>query len=252
MRIDFPAPEEICGLRTLWQASFGDDDAFLDIFFASAFSPRRCRRVTVDGRLAAMLYWFDISCRDQKMAYLYAVATDPEFRGRGLCRELMEDTHRLLTAEGYAGAVLVPDGEDLSRMYEKMGYRFCAPVAEFTCAAGGAPVPIRTVSREEYARLRRQLLPAGGVVQEGENLAFLEKLTGLYAGTGFLLAARTEGNTLIGAELLGDPGAAPGILNALGLDRGRFRGPGDEKPFAMFLPLREDAEAPAYFGLAFD
>ena len=252
MRMHNPAPEDIPFLRKLWQESFGDEEEFLDCFFSTAFSPRRCRCLSLEGRPAAMLYWFDISCRDQKMAYLYAVATDPEFRGRGLCRALMGDAHNLLRAEGYTGAVLVPDGEALTRMYEKLGYRPCSCVTEFLCGPGEQPAPIRSVSREEYALLRRQLLPEGGAVQEGENLDFLETLAGFYAGPDWLLAARAEEDTLFAAELLGNREAAPGILKALDLGKGRFRCPGEDAPFAMFLPLAETAEAPTYFGLAFD
>ena len=252
MRMHNPSPEDIPFLRKLWQESFGDEEEFLDIFFSTAFSPRRCRCLSLEGRPAAMLYWFDISCRGQKMAYLYAVATDPEFRGQGLCRTLMADTHNLLRAEGYTGAVLVPDGEALTRMYETMGYRSCARVTEFLCGPGAQPVPIRSVSREEYTLLRRQLLPEGGAVQEGENLDFLEAQGVFFAGPGFLLAAKRGPEELLGIELLGDRTAAPGILKALDLQRGKFRCPGQDTPFAMFLPLAETAEAPTYFGLAFD
>lgn len=251
MRIDRPTPDSIPALRALWKAAFGDSDEFLDCFFGTAFSPDRCRCLWMEEKLAAGLYWFDISCRGMPMAYLYAVATHPKFRNRGLCRRMMADTHRHLAGLGYAGAVLVPDGEALFRMYSGMGYRPCGTVSEFARAAG-VPVPLRPICREEYARLRRQFLPEGGVVQEGENLKFLEAFGSFYAGSDFLLTARREEDRLVGMELLGNPGAAPGILGALGLSQGSFRCPGDEKPFAMFLPLKDSAESPAYFGLAFD
>lgn len=251
MRIDRPTPDSVPALRRLWKAAFGDGDEFLDCFFTTAFSPDRCRCLWLEDRLAAGLYWFDISCRGKPMAYLYAVATAPEFRNRGLCRRLMADTHRHLSARGYAGAVLVPEGEALFRMYAGMGYRCCGTVSEFTCAAGD-PVSLRSIRREEYARLRRQYLPRGGVVQEEENLTFLERQASFYTGPDFLLTARQEDGALVGLELLGNPAAAPGILGTLGLSQGRFRSPGDGKPFAMFLPLEDDAESPAYFGLAFD
>ena len=59
-------------------------------------------------------------------------------------------------------------------------------------------------------------------------------------------------DTLVGLELLGNAAEAPGILMALGLAYGRFRIPGGDEPFAMFLPLKEGASAPGYFGFAFD
>lgn len=93
MRIDRPVPEQLPQLRQLWKVSFGDSEEFLDSFFSLAFAPERCRCVTEAGQLTAALYWFDCSCRGEKMAYLYAVATAEASRGQGLCRALMEDTH---------------------------------------------------------------------------------------------------------------------------------------------------------------
>lgn len=252
MRIDAPTPGLLPQLRGLWKDAFGDGDAFLDTFFSTAYSPDRCRCVTVDGQVAAALYWFDVSCMGEKMAYLYAVATAPAFRKQGFCRALMGNTHNHLTALGYHAALLVPDGEALTRMYTGLGYRPCCGIREFVCAMGSDPVPLRRIDTGEYARLRRQLLPPGGVIQEGENLTFLETYAEFYAGLDFLLAAHREEDSLVGLELLGNADAAPGILSALGLPRGRFRTPGDAQPFAMFLPLKPGTQAPTHFGLAFD
>lgn len=251
MRIEFPTGEQLPQLRALWQLAFGDSDAFLDKFFGAAYSPKRCRCVLEGGQVAAALYWFDAEFAGQKLAYLYAVATHPDYRNRGLCRVLLEDTHSLLTAQGYAAALLMPEGAALRQMYAKMGYRDCCTVSEFDCAAGDA-VAMRTVSRTEYARLRRDYLPKGGVIQEGENLSYLESYASLYAGSDYLLAAMPDGGQLWGIELLGNRQAAPGILAALGYEKGHFRTPGDDKPFAMFRPLTENAKAPSYFGLVFD
>ena len=252
MKIDRPGPEQLPGLRALWKAAFGDSEEFLDSFFTAAFSPDRCRCVTVGEDVAAALYWFDVSCRGEKMAYIYAVATAPACREQGLCRALMENTHDHLKASGYQGVMLVPEGDALSRMYRGLGYEYCTEIQDFVCAPGGIPAPMHRVDREEYARLRRLYLPAGGVVQEGENLAFLETQVRFYAGLRFLAAVRQEGDTILCPEILGDPGAAPGLLLALGAAGGTFRTPGRGKPFAMFLPLAERAEKPGYFGLAFD
>lgn len=252
MKCEYPADGQILQLRQLWQLAFGDSDSALDQFFCTAYSPRRCRCITIDGQVAAALYWFDASYDGQKYAYLYAVATHPAFRSRGLCRKLMESTHALLAKHGYAGVLLKPNGEALRTMYAKMGYRDCSTVSEFACAACGTPADIRLICKAEYGRLRRTFLPPGSVIQEAENLDYLAAYARLYTGKGFLLAATAEGETLQGIELLGSASAAPGILTALGYARGCFRTPGTDIPFAMFCPLRADARSPAYFGLAFD
>ena len=253
MIIDRPREAQIPALRRLWREAFGDTEAFLDLFWQSAYSHDRCRCVTVNGDVAAALYWFSCRYDDRPIAYLYAVATAKDYRGQGICRRLMADTHRHLAEEGFRGAILVPGEEGLFRFYERMGYRICSSVRTLRCDAFAAPSSLRPVSLEEYALQRRRFLPRGGVLQEGENLLFLEKLSGFYVGEDFVLAAHREGDLLIGDELLGNSASAPAAVHALGCRRGILRTAGDERPFAMYLPLDDGAAAPpAYFGLAFD
>lgn len=250
MNIDYPTPAQIQGLQHLWREAFGDDETFLEQFYTFGFSPDRCRCVTVDGQLAAALYWFDCEYQDKPLAYLYGVATANAFRGQGLCRALTENTHRHLKYLGYAGVILVPAEENLFQMYEKMGYQLCASVSEFVCTAGLEAAEMRPVDVEEYRCLRRQFLPENGVVQEGDNLTFLQTMADFYAGSDFVVAV-AHGEEFFAPELLGNAQAAPGILSALRKKQGKFRGPGEGKPFAMYHAL-QSGDPPEYFGLAFD
>lgn len=253
MTFDYPTPQQIGVLRNLWKEVFADSDEFLDAFFSTAFSPLRCRCAVEQGETVGMLYWFDLLCGSRKMAYLYAVATHPGHRGKGICRKLMADTHAMLSSQDYAGAVLVPQEPGLRQMYAGFGYQEATTIRETFCAAGDIPAALHRIRAEEYARLRREYLPEGSAIQEGENLRFLETQADFYSGSDFLLAAREESNgSLFGYELLGNAEAAPGILKALGCSQGTFRTPGQKLPFAMFLPLAEGAQGPAYFGFAFD
>lgn len=239
----------ITDLKKLWKQAFGDSDAFIDTFFSVAYCPERSQYLTQDGQLAAMLYWFDCDCRGQRIAYIYAVATDGAYQNRGLCRQLMAKTHTQLKAQGYAGAILVPGSADLFSLYEKLGYRTCSHVTNISCTAG-APIPLHPVTAAEYAALRRKLLPDGGIIQEGAALALLEKTVQFYAGDGFVLTASVEDDMAHVQELLGDADPA-GITAALGCKQGRFRTPGQSTPFAMYYSFTDDS-APAYFGLALD
>lgn len=247
MRIEYPSPDRLPQLKALWRGAFGDEDAFIDLFFARAFAWDRCRIGLEGETLAAMLYWLDAGYKNEQYAYLYAVAVHPAFRGRGACRALMEDTAQELARRGYAAALLYPATEELGRMYEKLGYRPFGTAREWACTAG-APQLLREIGPAEYARLRRRYLPAEGVIQEGASLDFLAGAAKLYAGEDFLLAASRDGETLDGTELLGEAGAAPGILGALGCEGGKFR----QGRAAMWRTLRQDAPEPGYLGLVFD
>lgn len=252
MNIDYPAREQIPALKVLWKEAFGDGDDFLTPFFEIAYGPDRCRCITEDGQVAAALYWFECFRDDQRLAYVYAVATHPDFRGRGLCAALMQDTASLLKAQGYDGILLYPASEALSRMYEKMGYHHCTHVREFDCTASGSPAIMREIGKTEYARLRRRRLPPGGVIQEGALLDFLSGLVRFYAGEDWVAAISLEESSLRCHELLGNAAIAPGILCSMGVQNGSFRAPGSEKPFAMALGLTKKYTDPGYFGLPLD
>lgn len=237
---------ETDALRRLWTECFGNEENWIDVFFQTAFDPTHVCCLTRRGQLAAALCWMDTYCQGRPLAYLYAIATDPEHRRQGLCRELMGKTHDLLARQGYAGAILVPGDEGLRQMYGKMNYVNFGGIRRF-CAEAGEPIPIRRLSPEEYAAARREYLPAGGVVQENGAVEFLASGAELYVGADFLLAMAGD----VGLELLGNAHGAPGILGALGLESGSFRTPGEE-PFAMFRSLTGEDWQPGYFGLAFE
>lgn len=252
MNFEHPGSRHIPRLVRLWKESFGEYDGFWELFLDTGFLPDHCLCITEKDDPIAGLYWFDCSCNQDKIAYIYAVVTDPDHRGKGLCRKLMEHVHALLRQQGYASAMLVPADEDLRKMYRKMGYLDCTAVSEITCSAADSPAEIRNVSVEEYAALRRKLLPENSVIQEEIQLSFLAAQAQLFAGQDFLLAVWLENDMLHGMELLGNSDAAPGILRALGCTTGNFRIPGVEMPFAMIHKLQEHAVTPSYLGLAFE
>ena len=257
-------------LRALWKNAFGDSDAFLDMFFDNAYHPSRCHYIKMDDKIVSALYWFDCMYLEHKLAYIYAVATDSNYRGQGLCHTLMNETHQHLKSMGYAGALLVPGSQSLFQFYANMGYEIATYVDEFaydlTASASSdtlqaaayisddsdMSLAIRKVSIKEYEVLRRRFLPEQGVLQEGENLDFLAAQAEIYAGEDFLLACQKDGDVLHVLELLGNHSIAPSILHSLQCKKGSFRTPGTEKPFAMCYKLEESLILPEYFGLAFD
>lgn len=251
MIIKPPEQKDIPQLRALWKQAFGDTDAFLDIFFSAAFAPIRCRCVVADGEVAAALYWFSCEAGGQPLAYVYAVATAKQFRGKGLCRQLMADTHTHLEDLGYTGAILVPGDEGLRQMYRTMGYRDMTANKKISCQAGEA-VCLEEIGAEQYAALRRALLPANSVVQEGENLRFLEGIARFYRGEDCLLCAVREEDRLIVPELLGNTAVAPGIVAALGCKEGAFTVLGEDESFAMGIAFTPDFQEPTYFAFAFN
>ena len=252
MIIDHPIEVNIPALTALWREAFGDSEEFIGGFMRTAFSTDRSLAVFADGAPISVLYWLDGTLGDEKIAYLYAIATKKEFRGRGICTELMDHAHALLKSRGYSQTILVPCAPELYSFYSERGYKKFAGIAEITATAAKSAVSITRATPDEYASKRRELIPEGGVIQDGASIDYLALDAELYVGEDFALAARIEGDVLSGVELVGNTAAAGGILKALGCASGSFRIPGADKPFAMRFPLKKGAPVPSYFGLAFD
>ena len=239
-------------LQKLWQEAFGDSQDFIDLFFAAGYSPKRCHFIEDNGVPVSALYWFDCALEGHKIAYIYGVATLKSHRGKGLAGQLLQETQDLLRRQGYAGEVLVPHGESLFDFYRRFGFETAVTAREFSCEAGNSPADIREITPEEYNALRSEFLPRGGIALKEDMLRFLQTYCKFYAGADFLLICEGLPDGLWAQELLGNTQAAPGILKALGFAEGRFRTPGNDRNFAMWLPLEENCPKPGWFGPALD
>lgn len=234
-------------LRSLWKTVFGDTDAFLDSFFSVAYSPERCRYLTAGDDVVSALYWFDCEYEGGKLAYLYAVATDPNHRGKGLASQLLKKTHDHLKNTGYAGAVLKP-ANGLFPFYERLGYQTSGYLRRFSASAGD-PVVLTELSPEEFGHRRREFLPKGSVLQEGLTLEFLHNFAHFYASDDALICACPQEKVIF--EYLGNPDSAPGILGTLGIAEAEIPTLGAAIPHTMFLPLN-CAKVPGYLGLTLE
>ena len=235
-------------LKALWKTVFGDTDGFIDDFFRTAYSPERCRFIEENGKAICALYWFDCSYSGGKLAYIYAVATHPQHRGKGLASQLMRQTHDHLKQLGYAGTVLKP-AQGLFPFYERLGYGTSGFIRRFHECAATVPAELTELTPKEYGHHRRSFLPADGVIQEDLILDFLHSYASFYAGSDALICALPQEGIVF--EYLGNPHSAPGILAALGVSEAEIPTVGNEIPFAMFHPLN-CTKVPGYLGISLE
>lgn len=246
MIIENPKTSDIPALRQLWQEAFGDTDAYLDSFFSLAFATERALLVREDGGVLAALYWLDCSWEGKKIAYVYAVATSKQHRGKGLCTALMAELHNRVDR-----TILVPADDGLRTFYSRMGYRNFGGMEESTFFSGSTAVQIEKLTAESYALKRKALIPAGSVLQEGVFLPFLEGMLCFYSGKGFVFACSKQDGKLFVPEFLGDTTLLPGILKSLNCTEARVRCPG-KAPFAMYRGINGENSLPEYFAFALD
>lgn len=221
-------PEDLPHLRRLWRECFDDEEAFVDLFFRSAYAPERSLVLMREEELVGAGYWLDCSAEGKRLAYLYAVAIAPRHQRQGLGTQLLGAMHDRLARQGYDGVLLVPGTGVLWAFYGGLGYRPCArrPMPH-------GPIPDTPVSPAQYVRLRRALLPTHGVVQEEENLRFLAGQATFYGDEKRIAAVDIQDGRCL--ELLGPEPVALG------------------EDYAMLLPLgQEKLTGELYFAFGFD
>ena len=119
-RHDFPQ------IMRSWQTCFGDGEAYIRLFWNACFP--LCRGLTDerDGTLTAMAFLLPgaLVYREESYpaTYIYAVATLPEYRGRGIAAALMQRAAEIAREEGQAALCLLPGSEGLYDYYAKLGY----------------------------------------------------------------------------------------------------------------------------------
>lgn len=263
-QFQYAQKQDYAALSALWRICFGDSEADIEAFW-------RIAEPTVflakeQGRTVAMLCALSAplidSCGDAlPAAYLYAVCTAPEFRGRGLCSGLLAYAENELKKSA-AFAVLVPSGEKLFDFYRKLGYETAFYHQKYRIAASGS-AKIAKLDIDGYRNLREMQL-YGDFLSYDTPLLQWQKYLSENSGAGLYrietaqeiccAAAEKHGDTLIIKELLPDcPEAAAALAFRLHCSNAEVRTNAMQQPFGMIKAL-SDAPVPeqAYLGLAFD
>lgn len=285
-------PQDIPAQRALWQLAFGDTDAYVDNFYQTYYRPERVLVLEEDGLIRSMTAWFDTTFAvpgrgRYRAAYLYAVATHPDCRGRGLAARLLADADGYFRGLGIPAVTTVPAESSLHRFFGANGFRECFRMAEGALTRGEIPAlvgdnPLRPVPPAEYGQIREALLAhIPHIAYPDDALAYQAGCCALSGGGLFAggtaagpvcLCAEGAGDGLVVVkEYLGAPAARrlalPGLPLAAPAERWLLRGPrgGEESSandnlgqFAMLkwldsqLEKNWDWSSTAYLGLAFD
>ena len=247
-------PGELPALQGLWERCFGDGPEVSGAFW-ERFSPDAYTRIVDRDGIAAMASWVPVTLEGETGAYVYAVATAPAHRGRGLCRALMGELEDALAAQGMSFAALCPAEASLYDFYAQKGYETAFYRRTRQIAAGDREIALTPVGPVEYGALREKNLQMPHCVWEEAALAYLHA-----TGTRFYqlpdgcaaVASLPEGKIRI-VELLGPEENAASLCRSLGAASAEVSTPGMELAQGMAKPLRIGQKIPpAYLGFAFD
>ena len=233
MIIKHPTEQDIPALRQLWQTVFGDTDSFLE----------KSLSIREEERLAGAVYWLDCSWQGQPVAYIYALATHPDYRNRGFGKQLMAEVHNTLRQQGYRGVCLVPGESRLEGYYAGLGYQSFGFARNDEIQAEGSAW-VTEIDWEDYLQERNRVLK-GAVLHSKQNFGFISGFCNFYAGENFLLCGTLDADTLYIQEFLGACRNLPGILAYLGAEKAVYK----QLP-AMYLALEDSASLPTYFGIS--
>lgn len=121
-------------LKELWKQAFGPEGA--DEFYEAvsghnqgAVNPKDKIKVFVykiNSEIVAMLHYIPCCYRMAgnlyNGAYLYAITTKKEYRGRNICGRLLEYVRNEAVSDGCSFIFLIPADEGLYGYYKKFGY----------------------------------------------------------------------------------------------------------------------------------
>ena len=130
-------------MRAMWHEIFGDEIHEIDSFLLRhddvvPFIHKENRQVV------SMLFVVPLQMWGKRVAYIYAVATKPEFRGKGLATRVLKEAMQYICTGGkYDVIALIPSSSESQRLYERLGFENTQLPMEFSASdylgTGSAP-----------------------------------------------------------------------------------------------------------------
>lgn len=117
-------PQDKPQLKALWELSFGDDGEFIDAFFRAFLKKDTCVVAECDGKVVSAMYILANNMINPyrknllSAGYTYALATLPEYRGRGIGKAVYQAANAKVL-ETHDMAFVLPAEESLYPFYEE-------------------------------------------------------------------------------------------------------------------------------------
>ncbi|MFR4352718.1 MAG: GNAT family N-acetyltransferase [Roseburia sp.] len=163
----------------LWETCFGDEEDYIRFYLDHRMTEENMFVIYEDGKIVSMASFLPVqyllhgSYMDAH--YVYAVATLPEYRGRGFATRILQ-----FARAKYGGAlILAPAEESLVCYYEKMGFERAFPDTRCSLDAGVAalevqetdvpPACMESVTAAEYVKIRDEKCEKAGYVRWDEE-----------------------------------------------------------------------------------
>lgn len=160
--------EEIQREKELWKLAFGDDDAYIDYFYAHRNAEEDTLVLLDDGKLDTMVALFPVTLRlpdgtSASSAYIYALATHPDARKKGFGRFILSYVDFYLKEKGLDCVTILPAEASLHRFFATTGFSECfstrkVELLQYMAGTPGQGDVVEEISAAEYNRIREELL----------------------------------------------------------------------------------------------
>ena len=107
----------------LWKEVFGDSDEFISSFINEFYTADNMLCIEQDSKVVSMLHIVPFELNDSKVAYIYAVATIENERGKGHAKQLIRQAIEKAKSEGYKAIFTLPADDGLTSFYSQFGFK---------------------------------------------------------------------------------------------------------------------------------
>lgn len=163
---------EVIDQKKIWKICFGDEDAYIDFYFSNKYNEDETALLLYNGKIAAMATMIPgnmvmPSGKRQELSMLYAIATHPDYQGKGFSTQIIEFCNTHLLQKGIDLSILVPAEESLFDFYSKRGYKEAFYIREIVLSDSQISkftinmeqeISIGAIEANEYNERRRKLL----------------------------------------------------------------------------------------------
>ncbi len=266
--VRYPSVDEYGSLKALWLKCFDDAPSVVDRFFENVVTPENTVAVFEGETAVSVLYMVENTIKNNgvnyKAFYIYAVCTDPDFRGRGLMKKCFDFLFEISKERGVHYLFLVPASESLFKMYEKLGFKngFCYSKRK-VCSKDfvSDSKPYEKLTFEDYINIRNSFSKEINLATLGENgfKAFLspksETVKAIKIGNGYAVYENESGSVIV-HEIFGDEESILQTIFNLTmadfLDVRAIPTKGNTEPFGMYLALNDAPQIEnAFFGIPY-
>lgn len=134
MQLTFATPNDKAAVMALYDLCFPGEHDYCTYYHETFWKPERCLLAKEGSELLAMVNLMDVTMTGAdgplEATYIFAAATHPDHRGKGLMGTMLEFSFGMGEAEGKDLSVLLTENDSLFAFYDRFGYQPVFAVSE--------------------------------------------------------------------------------------------------------------------------